>query len=127
MTTISKEISTRFKGLLGLNFPPILGPLLVLIVLILGISIIKPRVLSADNLANLARQSSILLLLAIAETFIILMGSIDLSIEGSMALSSVVIGLLAANYFNSNDYGLLAVSSPSRQPLSGAAERHPAL
>ena len=59
-------------------------------------------------MANLARQSSILLLLAIAETFIILMGSIDLSIEGSMALSSVVIGLLAANYFNSNDYGLLA-------------------
>ena len=48
MTTISKEISTRFKGLLGLNFPPILGPLLVLIVLILGISIIKPRFVSSQ-------------------------------------------------------------------------------
>jgi ribose transport system permease protein len=38
-----------------------------------------------------------------------LMGSIDLSAEGNMAVSSVVVGLLAANYFNDNNLGLWAV------------------
>jgi ribose transport system permease protein len=37
------------------------------------------------------------------------MGSIDLSIEGNMALTSVIIGIFAANYFNSNDFGIWAV------------------
>jgi ribose transport system permease protein len=59
--------------------------------------------------ANLLRQSSILLIVAIGETYIIMMGSIDLSIEGVMALTSVIIGIFAENYFNSNDLGLIAV------------------
>ena len=86
-----------------------MGPLIVLIVLVLVITIINPRFLSPINLANLARQSSILLIIALGETFIILMGSIDLSIEGNMALTSVIIGMFAANYFNSNDLGIWAV------------------
>jgi ribose transport system permease protein len=59
--------------------------------------------------SNLLRQSSILLIVAIGETYIIMMGSIDLSIEGVMALTSVIIGIFAENYFNSNDLGLIAV------------------
>ena len=50
---------------------------------------------SVANLQNLARQASILVILALGETWIILLGSIDLSIEGSMALSSVAVGMLA--------------------------------
>jgi ribose transport system permease protein len=92
-----------------LHIPPIVGPLLILVVLVALVTLINPRFLSPINLGNLARQSSILIIIALGETFIILMGSIDLSIEGVMALTSVVIGLLAENYFNSNDYGLLAV------------------
>lgn len=86
-----------------------LGPLIVLILLVFFLAVINPRFVSGVNLANLARQSSILLIIALGQLFIILMGSIDLSVEGSMALSSVIIGLLAANYFNDNNFGLWAV------------------
>lgn len=86
-----------------------LGPLIFLILLVASLAIINPRFISPFNLANLARQSSILLIIALGQLFIILMGSIDLSIEGNMALTSVIIGLLAANSINDNNYGLLAV------------------
>ena len=91
------------------RLPATLGPLAVLVVIVVGMTIMNPRFLSGVNLQNLARQASILSILAIGQTFIILLGSIDLSVEGNMAVSSVIIGLLAANYFNDNNYGLLAV------------------
>lgn len=86
-----------------------LGPLIFLILLVASLAIINPRFISVTNLANLARQSSILLIIALGQLFIILMGSIDLSIEGNMALTSVIIGLLAANSINDNNYGLFAI------------------
>lgn len=109
MSSITDGFSTRLRGLQKLHIPPIVGPLIILFGLVALVTLINPRFLSPINLGNLARQSSILIIIAIGETFIILMGSIDLSIEGVMALTSVIIGLLAENYFNSNDFGLLAV------------------
>lgn len=109
MISTTQENLSVLKDIRRMRVPAIIGPLLVLIVLVVGLAIINPRFLSSTNLANLARQTSVLVILAIGETFIILMGSIDLSIEGSMAITSVIIGLLAKNYFNSNDFGLLAV------------------
>lgn len=109
MTSLSNGISAGHNSLKRLRIPTIVGPLLVLVVLVVGISIINPRFLSPANLSNLIRQSSILVIIAIGETFIILMGSIDLSVEGNIALTSVIIGLLAKNYFNDNDLGILAV------------------
>jgi len=109
VTSIAEGKTSAFKRLQSRHIPTIVGPLLVLVVLVVLLTLIRPRFLSADNIANLIRQSSILIIVAIGETFIILMGSIDLSVEGNMALVSVIIGLLAENYFNSNDLGLLAV------------------
>jgi ribose transport system permease protein len=86
-----------------------IGPLLVLVLLVVGLAIINPRFISSANLSNLARQGAIALIIALGMLFIILMGSIDLSAEGNMAVSSVVVGLLAANYFNDNNLGLWAV------------------
>lgn len=90
------------------RLPSIVGPLIVLLVLVVGLAVINPLFVSTANLQNLARQASILVMLAIGETWIILLGSIDLSIEGSMALSSVIVGLLAQNLINDNDYGVFA-------------------
>jgi ribose transport system permease protein len=109
VASVTEGFSHRLRGLRRLRFPPIVGPLIILIVLVVIITIINPRFISPINLANLARQSSILIIIALGETFIILMGSIDLSIEGNMALTSVIIGIFAANYFNSNDFGIWAV------------------
>lgn len=68
---------------------------MVLLVLIVTLSIINPMFMSETNIANLARQSSMLVILAIGEMYIIKMGSIDLSIDGSMVLTSVIVGMLA--------------------------------
>ena len=109
MASIPEGMSAGKSSLRSLRIPPLVGPILILIFLILLVTLINPRFLSSANVANLLRQSSILLIVAIGETYIIMMGSIDLSIEGVMALTSVIIGIFAENYFNSNDLGLIAV------------------
>lgn len=96
------NLYSTFKTLRQIRIPTIVGPLLVLFVLVIGLAIINPLFLSGTNIANLARQSSLLVILAIGEMYIIMMGSIDLSIDGSMVLTSVIIGLLA------KDLGLFA-------------------
>jgi ribose transport system permease protein len=85
------------------------GPLLALIVLCIIISILNPRFLSVRNFRAIAKQSSILLILSMGSAFIILMGSIDLSIEGLMAISSVLVSFLVLNNRTSLDLGLLGV------------------
>jgi ribose transport system permease protein len=49
------------------------------------------------------------LVLGLGATFIIIMGSIDLSIEGVLTLAAVIIAMLVLNGANSNDLGLLAI------------------
>jgi len=110
VASIPEGMSAGKSGLRSLRIPPLVGPILILVFLILLVTLINPRFLSSTNVSNLLRQSSILLIVAIGETYIIMMGSIDLSIEGIMALTSVIIGIFAENYFNNNDYGLIAVA-----------------
>jgi ribose transport system permease protein len=82
----------------------------VVLVLLCGvISIINPNFLSFGNLVRISQASMIPLVLGLGATFIILMGSIDLSVEGVLTLSAVIISMLVANGANGNDYGLLAV------------------
>jgi ribose transport system permease protein len=47
------------------------------------------------------------LVLGLGATFIILMGSIDLSVEGILALAAVCLSLLVLNGGNANDFGIL--------------------
>jgi len=77
--------------------PAVVGPLLILIGLCIVITLITPRFLSPTNLAGLARQSAILLIAALGVSLVIMMGGIDLSVEGIMALSSVLASLLVAS------------------------------
>ena len=49
------------------------------------------------------------LVLGLGATFIILMGSIDLSVEGVLTLGAVILSMLVLNGANGNDYGILAV------------------
>jgi ribose transport system permease protein len=79
------------------RMPAVVGPLLILIGLCIVITLITPRFLSPTNLAGLARQSAILLIAALGVSLVIMMGGIDLSVEGIMALSSVLASLLVAS------------------------------
>jgi ribose transport system permease protein len=87
------------QGVIGRlrRMPAVLGPLLILIGLCIVITLITPRFFSPTNLAGVARQSAILLMAALGVSLVIMMGGIDLSVEGIMALSSVVASLLVAS------------------------------
>ena len=62
----------------------------VIVALAVVFGAINPNFWSATNLSNVSRQSSILALLAIGQTFAILSGGIDLSVGSLLALVSVV-------------------------------------
>lgn len=70
------------------------GPLIALLLLSLYLSFATPHFLKANNLANVARQSSITSILAIGQTFVILTGGIDLSVGAMVALSAVSASVL---------------------------------
>lgn len=65
------------------------APLIVLIVLILVFAVIEPRFLSVRNFARIGIAAAPALMVALGVTFVILMGSIDLSMEGTVSVSAV--------------------------------------
>ena len=68
--------------------------ILALAVVAIGFQIANSKFLGAQNLVNLFEQSSIYMLLAIAEIFALLLGEIDLSVGLVMGMSSVVVAEL---------------------------------
>lgn len=66
------------------------APLLVLIALVLFFSAANPNFLSIRNFARIGISATPALMIAIGVTYIIIMGSIDLSMEGAVAVCAVV-------------------------------------
>ena len=85
------------------------APLLVLIALCVLITIANPNFIELRNLVQVANSAAVPLTLAMGLTFIILLGSIDLSVEGSLSVAAMVTVLLATNDANANSFGWLAV------------------
>ena len=86
-----------------------LVPFGVLILLCAIISVMAPEFSSLGNLRRLLSGAAIPMVLACGMTFVILLGSIDLSVEGVIAVGAVILSLLVANGVNQNDFGLAAV------------------
>lgn len=84
------------------------GPLAVLVALCLLIGLANPAFFEFRNLARVANSAAIPLILGCGATFIILMGSIDLSVEGGVAIGTMITAILSANDANANDLGWLA-------------------
>jgi D-xylose transport system permease protein len=72
----------------------VLPVVLAIVVVAISFQIANSKFLSPQNLVNLLEQSSIYMLLAIAEIFALLLGEIDLSVGLVMGLSSVVVAEL---------------------------------
>jgi ribose transport system permease protein len=85
------------------------APLIALIVVTIIFAFANSRFLTLANARSLADQGAILMVLAVGATFVILMGSIDLSVEGVMGMSSMVVALLISNTRNSISLGFGAV------------------
>ncbi len=85
------------------------APVIVLVLLCVIISIFNPNFLSFGNFVRISQAAMIPLVLGLGATFIILMGSIDLSVEGILTLGAVILSMLVLNGANANDLGILAV------------------
>jgi ribose transport system permease protein len=85
------------------------GPLAALVVLVVVFSIVAPGFAVPSNAQAILEQAAIPLVLAMGATLVVVIGSVDLSIEGVMAASGLTFVLLAANNINGNNLGLLAV------------------
>jgi len=85
------------------------APIVVLVLLCVLIASVKPIFLSGGNLTRIAQAAMIPLVLGLGATFVILMGSIDLSVEGILTLSAVIVSMLVLNGANSNNLGPFAL------------------
>ncbi|NLU71419.1 ABC transporter permease [Streptomyces sp. HNM0575] len=86
------------------------APVLGVLALITGVmAFVNPSFLSPRNLGALAEQSAVPVVLAVGLTFVILMGGIDLSLEGTLAAVSLSTALLVANDRNGMDIGLWVI------------------
>ena len=69
------------------------GSLIGLILLIIIITVLRPRFISPANLRNVFRNASINGLLAIGMTFVVLTGGIDLSVGAIMGCAGMYSGI----------------------------------
>jgi ribose transport system permease protein len=86
-----------------------IGPVAVLVVLALAFQLASHNFLSPSNLAAIAEAVAVPVILATGLSFVILLGAIDLSLEGVMATSSMTVALLAANNVNAHHWGVWAI------------------
>ncbi|MBD9448500.1 ABC transporter permease [Rhizobium sp. RHZ01] len=78
MTSVSRENLIKW------------APFLVLLALVILFTVINPTFLSVRNFSRIAVASAPALMVAVGVTFIIVMGSIDLSMEGAVTLAAVL-------------------------------------
>jgi ribose transport system permease protein len=70
-------------------------PLIFLVILVTVFTIMSPRFLSLENLSTVLEQGTVLLVTALGMTFIIMAGSIDISVGAIVAVSALVAALSA--------------------------------
>ena len=88
-----KNVANTFKRMkFSLSTEGILGLILTLLFIVLIIS--TDKFLSVANLSNLARQTSIVGIIAVGMTFVIVSAGIDLSVGSVLALGGIVASML---------------------------------
>ncbi len=86
------------------------GELAALVVLVLAFAALNPESFpTIGNARTILDQASIPLIVGVGATLVILMGSIDLSVEGLMGAAGMTFVLLSANSRDTADLGLLAI------------------
>lgn len=70
---------------------------LLLVGLVIFFGLVEPRFVSSDNLFNVSRQASFLVIIAIGQALVLMSGGFDLSVGGTVALTSVVTATVMAD------------------------------
>lgn len=86
------------------------GPVLVLIALIVLFYFLNKRFVSPASIAALLESAAIPSLLAVGLTFIVMQGSIDLSLEGIVSATGMIVSLLVANTVTGNGFGVSGIA-----------------
>ena len=84
------------------------GPMLILVLLVLAISLWTPNFLKTGNLANIAAQTAVIAIVAMGQQLVILTRGIDLSVGSNLALATVM-GALAFQAVDSAPLVILAM------------------
>lgn len=69
------------------------GALIILLLLVLAFAVASSDFLTVNNLVNILRQYSVLMILAVGQTLVIICRGIDLSVAATAALSGSVMGV----------------------------------
>jgi ribose transport system permease protein len=85
------------------------GPPLALVVVFLVFSVLSSDFRTFGNVQNIMDTAAVLAVVTCGITFVLMMGSIDLSAPGVMGASAIAVALLVANNRNDNDLGLIGV------------------
>lgn len=85
------------------------APLIIFIVMTILAALFVDNFLSWENVVNLLYQMTLPLILATGLTFVLLIGSIDLSMEGVMGFSGSLVAILIENNLTDNDLGIWSV------------------
>lgn len=70
------------------------GPLLILVLLIVLISLLTPNFLKPVNIGNILAQTAVIAIVAMGQQLVILTRGIDLSVGANLALATVIGGLV---------------------------------
>jgi ribose transport system permease protein len=84
------------------------GPVVILVVLIVVLSMLSPPFLTTRNLSNILAQTAVIAIVAMGQHLVILTRGIDLSVGSNLALATVV-GALAWRATGSGELTVLAM------------------
>ncbi|GAA1515059.1 ABC transporter permease [Nocardioides humi] len=86
------------------------GPPIALVVIFAVFAALSPQFRSVANVQNIMDAAAVLAVVTCGITFVLMMGSIDLSAAGVMGASALAVALLVENNRNGNDLGLLGIA-----------------
>lgn len=108
-SSVAEQFSYKVKSEAKMDKIRRYAPLILLVVMTIVGAVSQENFFSWGNIVNIMYQMSIPLVISVGLTYVLLLGSIDLSIEGMMGFAGSFVAFLVANKSNNNNLGLFAV------------------
>lgn len=112
MQTVADEFVAKVDAEARNSLIRLYAPMILFVVITIGFSLYDSHFFSTKNIVNMLGQMAVPLILATGLTFVLLIGSIDLSVEGVMGFVGSAISLLVINSRNNNNWGVWGVVIP---------------
>ena len=107
--SIAEEFAARVRRENQRNRITQIAPIIVLLVIIGIFGILNKDFISGTNFITILAQLSVPLIVSLGVTFVVLMGSIDLSVDGIMGLTAAVVSLMVLNTKTGLNLGIIGI------------------